>query len=361
MRKIKEFFITPSLLLAAGTGEKSGSLSSVYAVAAMLSLLLLMGCILLVRKKRFWFITLFSCVLIVNIGYTLLALSTSLNMALWANRIAYLGSVFLPLAMLMIVLHVTGTTNPKWLAPLLLGVALLIFIIAATPGILPIYYKSVSFSVVNGVARLEKVYGPLHPLYLAYLLGYFSVMVMIIIRARFRKAMGSTSHGVIIAIAVLGNIGVWLIEQLVDLEFEMLSVSYIITELFLLGVHFVANENHKLQETIRRISASQKYNPGDCTAPDIMLETPLDGTPIPSEKIEYFLSGLAQLTPTEKVIYDALVARVTTKEIMANLNIKESTLKYHNRNLYSKLGVSSRKELLELYKQISHTSRTTQL
>jgi DNA-binding CsgD family transcriptional regulator len=42
----------------------------------------------------------------------------------------------------------------------------------------------------------------------------------------------------------------------------------------------------------------------------------------------------------------------TTKEIMVNMNIKESTLKYHNRNLYGKLGVSTRKELLELHKHI---------
>ena len=44
---------------------------------------------------------------------------------------------------------------------------------------------------------------------------------------------------------------------------------------------------------------------------------------------------------------------MTTKEIMAYLNIKENTLKFHNKNLYSKLGVTSRKELVEVYKQIS--------
>ena len=31
---------------------------------------------------------------------------------------------------------------------------------------------------------------------------------------------------------------------------------------------------------------------------------------------------------------------------MAILDIKETTLKYHNRNIYDKLSVSSRKELL---------------
>ena len=42
----------------------------------------------------------------------------------------------------------------------------------------------------------------------------------------------------------------------------------------------------------------------------------------------------------------------TTKEIMADLNITENTLKFHNKNLYSKLGVSSRKQLLEIYRAI---------
>ena len=55
---------------------------------------------------------------------------------------------------------------------------------------------------------------------------------------------------------------------------------------------------------------------------------------------------------TEKAIFDAYIARMPTKEVMILLNIKENTLKFHNKNLYLKLGVSSRKELLEVYKQI---------
>ena len=91
------------------TGEKSSSLSAIYAVAAILSLALLIGCLCLVKKKKAWFIVLFSSVLIVNTGYTLLSVSTGLEMALMANRIAYFGSVFLPFSMLMIILTVTNT------------------------------------------------------------------------------------------------------------------------------------------------------------------------------------------------------------------------------------------------------------
>ena len=351
MRKIGAFFSEIPVLVS--TGEKNGSLSAVYGAAALLSLLLLVGCILVVQKNRLWFITLFSCVLIVNIGYTLLSVSTCLEMALLANRIAYLGSVFLPLAMLMIILHVTSTAYPKWLAPLLLGIALLVFLIAASPGILPIYYSSVSFRVVDGVARLDKCYGPLHPLYLIYLVGYFSAMVAVDIRAQIRKTLGSAAQGTVIAIAVLGNIGVWLIEQLVDMEFEMLSISYIITEMFLLGIHFVTSENQRLIEASQKIQPSLEYRREESSVSVTMLKSPLEGASFPPEKIEAFLTGITQLTPAEKCIFDAYIARATTQEIMATLNIKESTLKYHRRNLYGKLSVSSRKELLELHKQIS--------
>ena len=99
--------------------------------------------------------------------------------------------------------------------------------------------------MVDGVSTLIKVYGPLHPLYLFYLLGYFAAMVTVIIRASIRKTIESTSHAVVLAIAVFVNIGVWFIEQLTDIDFEMLSVSYIISELFLLGVHLVMNENRR--------------------------------------------------------------------------------------------------------------------
>lgn len=330
--------------------DKTTSLSIIYCIAAVFSLFLLLGSFFLVRKKRAWITLLFSSVLVVNIGYTILSISTSLEMALHANRLAYLGSVFLPLSMLMIILNVTNTKYKKWLPGILFGIAAIVFLIAASPGILDIYYKEVSFSIVNGVSTLVKEYGPLHHLYLLYLLGYFAAMVVMIIRAQIKKTIDSTAHAVILTIAVFVNIGVWFIEQITTIQFEMLSISYIISELFLLGVHVVMNENKRLRDIVKQVNATQS---NECESKSLsMLEKPLEIEMIASDRIEFFINGLKQLTPTEREIYEAYIARVTTKEVMANLNIKESTLKFHNRNIYSKLGVSSRKDLLELHKYI---------
>ena len=62
--------LTVLLLTGCGTiGEKSASLASIYGIAAVLSMLLLIGCYLVIRQNRVWFLLLFSSVLIVNIGY----------------------------------------------------------------------------------------------------------------------------------------------------------------------------------------------------------------------------------------------------------------------------------------------------
>ena len=278
--------------------------------------------------------------------------SSYLEMALQANRVAYLGSVFLPLSMLMIILNVTNTKHKKWLSSALFGIAAVVFLIAASPGVLDIYYKDVSFEVVNGVSTLVKDYGPLHPLYLFYLLGYFVAMVTVIIRASIKKTVDTTSHAIVLAIAVFVNIGVWFIEQLTSVDFEILSISYIISEMFLLGVHLVMNENQRLRGIVKQVESVQSYNEQGNTVPNVMLENPLEPETVNPARIEMFVEGLSKLTPTERAIYDTYIARVTTKEIMANLNITENTLKYHNKNLYGKLGVSSRKELIEIYKQL---------
>lgn len=336
--------ITLGLSGCSSVGDESASLSIIYGVVTVLSALLLIGCLFLVRQKRQWFALLFSSVLVVNIGYTVLSVSSCLEMALWANRVSYLGSVFLPLAMLMIILNITNTRTKRWVPISLFSLAVVVFLIAASPGILPIYYKEVSFEVVNGVSTLVKVYGPLHPLYLVYLLGYFCAMVAVIIRASIKKTFDSTAHAVVIAMAVFVNIGVWFIEQISSMDFEFLSVSYIITELFLCSVHMVMNENQRLRELLQqKEEALQATNAADDSR---------SSSGISSEMMEYFAQGLDTLTSQERQIYEAYLSGTSTKDIMIDLNIKENTLKFHNKNLYSKLGVSSRKQLLEVYSAI---------
>lgn len=336
-RSVTGVFLLPLMMLvltgSQSIGEKTSNLTVIYAVTAILSLLALITYCCVAKKKDPWFLLLFACVLIVNVGYLALAISRNLEEALLANRVAYLGSVFLPLSMLMIILDVSTMRPGKWLSGALIALGVLVFLIAASPGYLDIYYKEVYFKKINGVTVLDKVYGPLHGLYLVYLLGYFAAMVTVIVHATVKDKIESLAYAAILAIAVFVNIGVWLIEQLVRIDFEVLSVSYIISESFLLGLHLFMAETEK-----------GKQVPAPPPEPAEPVQT------VEPERLAQFARGLQELTPKEREIYDCYVAGLNTAEIMEKLSIKENTLKFHNKNLYGKLGVGSRKQLLELYR-----------
>jgi len=337
--------LLPILFLTGCTsiGNKSTNMSIIYLATTILSLVLLLGYFLSIKKKDLWFIILFISVFVVNAGYFSLSISDTLNEALWANRVSYLGSVFLPFSMIMTILHISKLEYKKWVPGVLLGVAVVVFLIAASPGVLDIYYKSVTLEHINGVSVLNKEYGPWHSVYLFYLLGYFALMATVTMNAVIKKKIESTTHAIIIIIAVFANICVWLLEQLVKIDFEFLSVSYIITELFLIGVYLMIEYQERLIASLQaRIN----------TPPATTNKTVDKDSPEFIEHCRFLAQQLPTLTTSERAIYNCYLAGKSTKEALQELSIAENTLKFHNKNLYGKLGVSSRKQLLEYAKVI---------
>lgn len=332
------FLFALLLFSACSEGEKTTGTTIIYGITFLISLILAFGYLIRGKKKELWFSVLFVSVAVVNFGYLLLSISDTLTLALWANRISYLGSVFLPMSMLFIILKVIKVDCSKSVVVSLLSVGILVFLIAASPGVLDIYYKEVSLIQVNGVSVLKKVYGPLHRIYMVYLLGYFGSMVFFISNAMSKKKIDSPVHSIVLLSAVFVNIGVWLIEQFVKVDFEVLSISYIISELFLLGIHLLTEENEKRMALAKNVSKNEKIE---------------DDYIVPEKVYARFEKDLLSLTPTEKTIYELYIDGKGTKDVLQELCITENTLKFHNKNIYSKLHVSSRKELLQIAKSMN--------
>ena len=188
-------------------------MSLTYGVISITALVLLGACIIVDRKKENWLRLLFVSVFVANLGYFLLSVSKTLDSALLSNRIAYAGNVFLPFFMLMIILNLFGVHYPKWLPAVLSAAGLAVLVLAASPGYLTVYYKTVSFKIVNGTALLVREYGPLHILYYIYLFLYFAAMSSAIVFSIKRKKVSTYSQGIILLSAVFINIIVWLVEQ----------------------------------------------------------------------------------------------------------------------------------------------------
>lgn len=340
MKKIFAGILSATLMAFAlygcsAVGDKSTSMSIIYGATTVLSLLLLISYCCFIKKKEIWFLLLFASVFVVNSGYFTLSVSKTLEEALLANRISYLGSVFLPFSMFMIILNFSRLKYKKVVPIALLVISIGMFFVAASPGYLDIYYKSVTLQQIDGVSVLVKEYGAWHCLYLYYLILYFAFMIGVILHSTFKKKHNSVIQAAILLISVFVNICVWLLEQLVKIDFEFLSVSYIISELFLITLYLM------LQDDVNKNLPQDNDEKNTTQYPAAYIE-----------RCRYLEEHILELTATEKAIYECYIAGKSTKDIMKELNITENTLKFHNKNLYSKLGVTSRKQILEYVKAL---------
>lgn len=326
------------------------SMTVIYGVAVILSFILMIGYCVWVREKEIWLLLLHFAVLGVNAGYFMLSVSRTLSGALFSNRIAYLGSVFLPLCMLMTIIKVCKIACPNWVTGILFFISIAVFFLAASGGYLDLYYKEVSIEFINGAAKLVKEYGPLHCLYLVYLLLYFFMMIAVIFYSTMKKDGTPHKLAIFLAAVVLGNVVIWFVEQLIPVDFEFLSVSYVFTELLLLLLYCMIQDGGFTAEYGNRYPAEDCPGIAFGDSSDIDVASDYIETDGPSELWNQDCEEIGLLTARELEVLTLIMQNKKRKEIAEELHVSENTIKKHTSHIFSKLAVANRKELYEKIK-----------
>ena len=294
-----------------------------------------------IRKKQNepWLLVLFVCVCVVTLGYFLVSISQTVEFALWANKITYLGQVVVPMCMFMIISKLCGYTYKKWFLGVLVGLAVLMYAIVFTTGWLDWYYTSAKLEFENGSAYLVKEYGVLHPLNLVYVLLYFVAMLCVCITSLVKKKDASQKLAGFMLAIVLGNVAMWVVEKIAKWNFEMLAVSYLMSMLAYFFVYLL------LQDYIRKVDVPTSKT--EKTRFIVLQSIPK------AERIERVLKLLPAdktLTSRQMEMLDGLLDGKSQKQIASELHIAESTVKWHLGILYTTLNVSGKDEILALFK-----------
>ena len=322
-------------------------MSIAYGILCVISLALIGVCLAVDRKKDICLLLLFISVFVCNLGQFLISVAPSVSFALNGNRIAYLGQVFLPLLMLKMILNLCSLNYKKWLLPTLSFISIAVLFVTLTPGFFPCYYKNVSIEVADGVTRLIRDYGPLHLLYYIYLLSYFALMLIVIIHSAVKKKITSTLHTTFLLCAVLCSIIIWFAEQFFPRGFEFLTVSYVISELFILLLYGILQEYGIRGENGSIIIANTSKKAEEYLSGAIQSDD--DSTALFSEKdIDCILACekiVSRITEREKEVLIKLLANKQRKEIADELFVTESTIKKHTSSIYAKFNVANRFEL----------------
>lgn len=161
-----------------------------------------------------------------NAGYLALSLSKNLREAILANKITYVGGVFLPLLFFMLICEMCSINLNRLISHFLYLIHLGFILLVLTIGYSDIYYKSVGYEVVNGAGRLIKSYGWGYSLFLMMLGAYLVATIAVVhhslkhINTISLRSLISVLIGYVVA--VFAFIG----ERLVGLEFDIVPLLY---------------------------------------------------------------------------------------------------------------------------------------
>jgi len=313
-----------------------------YGIMLVVSVALLVLYCALILKKEKWLLVLYVCVCLVNLGYLLLSLSKNVEFALFANKIAYLGHIFLLISMYLTIAKLCGFQYTKNLPIVLFSIGIVVFAMVCTTGYLPWYYKSVSLEHADGAAKLVKEYGPLHIVYLMYVLAYFVLLIATVIWSIKKKRVSSSKQAGLLTAVVVCNIAMWLIEKFITWNFEFLSVSYILSAGMLFFLYWMMQDYVHKNDVPPPVIVEEK-------TPIFVVETQDK-----AEKIREILARLPEgknLSVRQMDVLDGILCGKSRKEIAIDLHLSENTVKMHTTALFKALEVTSRDEIYALLQE----------
>lgn len=206
-----------------------------YVAMALLATLFLLLYIGFSFKLNVCYTLAYVLILTSNLGNLALAMSTTIEEALLANRITYFGGVFLAFFLCLIVLDLCHIRISRLLVGLLTALNFVVLMYTLSPGYSTLYYRSCELMRYGNASYLRKTYGPMHNAYLALWLGYMLVILIVIAFSFSRQQLVSYKTVISLGLMVACNILFYAAERLIGIPLELMPLSYCISEALLLA------------------------------------------------------------------------------------------------------------------------------
>lgn len=197
-----------------------------YNINFLVSLMLLMAYIFIYHKHFDVHITaIFLLVPFEQLGYVLLSGATNLETAVTANKLCYVGGVYLMFDVMLIVFSLCDIRLSKWLRVLFMAASSIIYISALNSDKNTYFYKSITFTRENGVAKLTKEYAFMHTAFYVIIFFYFALSIWAMVYAYLRKRQVSRKIIQLLMLPVAFSLICFFVVRRVK-DVEMLPIAY---------------------------------------------------------------------------------------------------------------------------------------
>ena len=210
-----------------------------YSICVVLTLINLIIFIFSFDRKRinanFTFMALLMA--LANAGYLSIALSTSLQEMVLANKIVYLGGCFVPPVLLFSICVICNYKVADWLRMLLYAYSFLVYAMVLTTGNSDLYYAEIFMDRFGNAAVLGHTYGIGHSFFYVIVYGYVAAEIILLVYSLKKNAAVSRKSLYALIFMEMINCILFICGRNINPAFEIMPVMYVLDGWILLYIH----------------------------------------------------------------------------------------------------------------------------
>ncbi|MBQ8304836.1 MAG: HD domain-containing protein [Blautia sp.] len=188
------------------------------------------------------FTMVFTLVPIACLGYLLSSVARTRSSAITAQQIIYIGGTFLQLFIVFSIFNLCQVNLPRWVRTMLFAACTAVYLSVLTIGHMDIFYRSVSFAIVDGVPVLTKEYGFMHTVFYVLACSFLLVGIITIVYSWLRKK--EVPRRVLLLIIIPDLICVltfFVVLKVLGSDVDLVSLGYVVSESIFLLIAYRVN------------------------------------------------------------------------------------------------------------------------
>ena len=165
-----------------------------------------------------------------ELGYWLLANSTTLEEAMMANKIIYVGGCFLPLFYMLFIYSICSVKIPKPIVLAAFIIATLIYSSVLSIKHSWLFYSEIKMVLEGDMPILEKQYGPLHTVCIIWIILSFTANLAVIVYSFFKNNKVSTRHAILLFLIDVLAVLLYFGRDIIGKRVELVGVAYLLMQ-----------------------------------------------------------------------------------------------------------------------------------
>ncbi len=189
------------------------------------------------KKVNYFFMLLLLTMAISNGGYLALGLADSVETAVLANKVAYLGGCFASPIMTLLICSICNYNVNKWARLAIYGYCFIVYSMILTVDYNQLYYTEYHIEQFGDSTILVNEYGPGHGLFYLVLYGAIIIQFILLIHCMIKKRSVSRKNLRALIILNIVTVMFFFVGRIISPDFEAAPLLYAFDSIVLLSIH----------------------------------------------------------------------------------------------------------------------------